>query len=263
VSGFEDTGAVEDEGQFLQSVYPPAHRYGGAGVFGLNPASYLDEGSPLATPGNAAKLHDEWARYWDLERPVLLEKSPPNLVHTRFLQRMFPNSCFVVLLRHPVSVTLATKKRGGIPLYCLFEHWVVCHERFAADLSHLERVHVVWYEDLVSRPQEALDEVCGFVGLGRTPLAEPIQSHNDRYLVRWEEMRQGGLGKAYSNRIVQSFEARVGPFGYSLSDTRRWQRCSLTELGGAARNQPARVTALSRLWSRGLMYWERVNRGRS
>ena len=34
-TGFKDTGAIENEGQFLQDVYPISKVYGGAGSSGL------------------------------------------------------------------------------------------------------------------------------------------------------------------------------------------------------------------------------------
>ncbi len=56
VSGFTGTGAREDEGQHLQTVYPRVRDYGGAGQFAFTPAAHLTEDSPLVTPdaGRAA-----------------------------------------------------------------------------------------------------------------------------------------------------------------------------------------------------------------
>ena len=39
VSGFAGTGAREDEGQHLQTVYPRVRDYGGAGHFAFTPAA--------------------------------------------------------------------------------------------------------------------------------------------------------------------------------------------------------------------------------
>jgi hypothetical protein len=257
VSGFSNTGAVEDEGQFLQSVYPPAFRYGGAGLFGFHLRAHLDETSPLATRENAAKLRAEWGRYWDASRSVLLEKSPPNLLHTRFLQHMFPGARFVVILRHPISVSLTTAKRGGIPLYVLLEHWLACHERFRADMAHLEHVHVLWYEDLVARPQATLDDVWRFLGLPSAPLSEPVRSHNEGYFAQWERLRRSAWGKAYLNGMCRRFEARVAPFGYSLLDPSSLDHTPLSPKKDAS----ARISLLSRVWGGGGTVWERVNRG--
>jgi hypothetical protein len=38
------------------------------------------------THDNRLRLFREWATHWDLSRPVLLEKSPPNMMWMRFLQ---------------------------------------------------------------------------------------------------------------------------------------------------------------------------------
>ena len=90
VSGFSGTGVPEDEGQLLQSVYPPGHLDGGPGRFGFAQRQHLTEHSPQATPESRERLWQEWSPHWDLERPVLLEKSPPHLTKTRFLQALFP-----------------------------------------------------------------------------------------------------------------------------------------------------------------------------
>src|SRR6185437_9234347 len=104
VSGFSGTGAIEDEGQHLQTVYHPASRHGGPGRFGFHDQAYLDETSPLVSEENRERLLAEWSPHWDMSRPVLLEKSPPNLIRTRFLQALFPDARQVVMMRHPIAV---------------------------------------------------------------------------------------------------------------------------------------------------------------
>jgi hypothetical protein len=64
-SGFKNTGVPSDEKQFLQSVYPPARRFGGPGRFGFNSKMHLTENSPLVTDENRQKLFSEWAIYWN------------------------------------------------------------------------------------------------------------------------------------------------------------------------------------------------------
>jgi hypothetical protein len=69
-TGFKDTGVTENEGQFLQDVYPIAKVYGGAGKFGFDPRAHLTETSPLLTPENALKLRQSWERYWDASKTI-------------------------------------------------------------------------------------------------------------------------------------------------------------------------------------------------
>ena len=90
VSMFPITLRPPAEGQLLQSVYPRASVYGGPGRFGFSPEAHLTEGSPLVSAESRMRLLADWAPLWDLDKPVLLEKSPPNLIRGRFLQALFP-----------------------------------------------------------------------------------------------------------------------------------------------------------------------------
>ena len=107
VAGFSGTSAREDEGQHLQTVYRAGRSYGGPGRFGFDPAAHLTETSALASPESRRLLLEQWGPYWDMSRPVLVEKSPPNMIRTRFLQALFPGSRMIVLVRHPVVRALA------------------------------------------------------------------------------------------------------------------------------------------------------------
>lgn len=162
ISGFKNTGVPEDEGQHLQSVYPPATAYGGPGKFGFNPGAHLTEASDLVTDDNRLRLFAEWKKYWDLEKSVHLEKSPPNLVRTRFLQELFPNAYFIIMIRHPIAVSYSTQDWINAPLDKLIEHWLVCHERFEQDRQRIRRLFVLKYEDFVERPQAALGAIYSF-----------------------------------------------------------------------------------------------------
>ncbi len=110
ISGFRDTGVPEDEGQHLQTVLPTGLELGGPGRFAFHPDAYMDEHHPLASEKTARLLWEAWRPYWDVSRPYLIEKSPPNLLRTRFLQKLFPNSWFIAILRHPIAVAYATRK---------------------------------------------------------------------------------------------------------------------------------------------------------
>jgi Sulfotransferase family len=215
-SGFSYTGVPADEGQHLQSVYPPAHVYGGPGRFGFNPASRLTEASELVSPANRDKLFSEWSRHWDLAKPVLIEKSPPNLIRSRFLQALFPEAFFVVILRHPAVVALATEKWSKTSLSSLLRHWLVCHRIFEEDRPHLARVLVASYERLAQDPASCLAGVQAFLGLAPRPTEPDVRSDgNLPYVERW---RQLGLRGAL---LRLRFERAIEPFGYSLRDLDR------------------------------------------
>jgi len=211
VSGFHDTGVSQDEGQHLQNVYPPARIYGGPGKFGFRPEAHLTETSNLVTEDAAQALFDQWSGYWDLNMPVLLEKSPPNLLKTRYLQALFPNAYFIILLRHPIAVSLATQRWSRTPIYRLFDHWLACHQLFDGDRSNLKNLFIVKYEDFVAYPEQALRCVYQFLGLDYASPGMEIRSDvNGEYIRRW---KKNGI---YTTALSCAYEKRVNCFGYSL-----------------------------------------------
>src|SRR5437764_14416478 len=79
VSGFSDTGVPEDEGQHLQTVFPPAHAYGGPGRFGFDPRAPLTEDSPLMIAENRDRLLRQRGQHWEMTAAVSGAKPRPNL----------------------------------------------------------------------------------------------------------------------------------------------------------------------------------------
>ncbi len=215
ISGFRDTGASKDEGQHLQSVIPSGKIYGGPGRFGFSPEAHLTETSPLASLQDARKLFTQWSRHWDLDRSYLLEKTPPSLIRTRFLQALFPQSHFIVLLRHPIAVSLATRKWAkGSSLEQLLEHWLHCHQIFEEDKKSLQYLLVVRYEDLIQEPTAKLKEVYQFLGLEARTSSLLDPGGNDGYFEEWGNIAQAD--PKLVERLLDRFESRLQPFGYSL-----------------------------------------------
>jgi hypothetical protein len=222
ISALSGTGVEEDEGQHVQAVYPPARTYGGAGRFARDPAAHLTESSPLVSPQNARLVRESWTPYWDTGRRLLVEKSPPNLIRGRFLQALYPDASFVFLVRHPVAVSLATRKwRRRTPFVRLMEHWFIAHELIRRDLPFLGHVHVLKYEQLVRSPEPTLGALGTFLGLS-TPLnASAVEvSHSSRYASQWqrEQTSPNPWVRYRAARCVRQFGERAHTFGYDMVD---------------------------------------------
>jgi glycosyltransferase involved in cell wall biosynthesis len=219
ISGFRDTGVPEDEGQHLQSVYPPAGTHGLPGRFGFKRDAHLTEASPLVSDANRAMLFAEWAPRWDGSKPFLLEKSPPNLIRTRFLQAMFPNSKFVVFRRHPIPVSLATRRWSRTRIFSLVRHWVVCHETWRKDRPRVRNVLELTYEHLVAEPADALEQLCAFLGADPFPCPPPQKPDptvNAHYMETWRQLKRHPRGRLSLGITERVFESRIRSWGYSF-----------------------------------------------
>ena len=244
-TGFKNTGVLEDEGQFLQDVYRSDHEIGGAGAFGFHPDAHLTEASPLLTPRNAERLRRCWERYWDTTKRLRIEKTPANLLMTRFLQAIFPNAYFVVIKRHPIAVSMATQKwKDSVrSLDYLFRHWLHCHQLFEQDKKYLNHVYELRYEDYVNDSERFHSEIAAFIGTHvpmtrkeetfrsvrawRKPAGRQVPeyamestngAHNQRYFDRWTQLVRESPFRSYYLYLAARYEPRFAMWGYSIVD---------------------------------------------
>lgn len=118
VSIHEKTHTIEDEGKYMQTVYAfdrdrdaklwhcafieskrdelkyPPH---------TNGSLWRDASDALASaPRGSTLLFAQWARFWDLAKPILVEKTPMNMLRVGYLDALFPEmASFAVIVRHP------------------------------------------------------------------------------------------------------------------------------------------------------------------
>jgi hypothetical protein len=243
-TGFRKTGVLMDEGQLLQDVYPIDSEFHGPGRLGFDPRAHITESSSLLTPANVARLQASWHSHWDNSKAICVEKTPSNLLMTRFLQAAFPDSYFVVIRRHPVAASMATQgwKVNVTPLHSLFEHWLHCHNLFEQDKMHLEHLYELRYEDYVENPDRYHEEIAAFLGT-RVPeppredefryvtqwpnpagLRVPERSmettsaaHNQKYFDRWQKCLNNSFFNSYYRYIARKYEPKFAQYGYSLT----------------------------------------------
>jgi hypothetical protein len=218
VSGFSGTGVQADEGQHLQTVYPTARTYGGPGRFAFDPRAHVTESSPLATEDSRARLLAEWSPHWDPDKPVWVEKSPPNMLMTRFLGALFPDASFLIVLRHPLAVTMATRKwQRQEKLVSLLRHWFRAHDILASDLPMCPRYLLVKYEHLVADPSRELGAIYRWLDIDYVQPAITFRSSNGRYFDRWAALAgRGLLSRLYFRAMELAWEPAARKFGYSL-----------------------------------------------
>jgi hypothetical protein len=186
---------------------------------------------------NKEALFEQWSKHWDLSREYLLEKSPPNLIRARFLQALFPNSYFIVILRHPIAVSMATLKWSHSSLDSLLEHWVHCHHLFESDRPHLKRVLVIRYEDLIRASLPTLEQICSFLRLHSPAVGQLDPNGNERYFAAWRSFAENGEGRVIFRDLVTKYEGVIREYGYSLSACSTFlpsDRISQIEYAGSA-----------------------------
>src|SRR5207249_10690599 len=182
--------------------------------------------------------------YWDKSKRICVEKTPGNLLMTRFLQAAFPNSYFIVVKRHPVPVSVSSQrsKINITSMHSMFEHWLHCHELSEQDKKYLKRLYELSYDDYIADPARYHAEIAAFIGTrvpeppkedkfyyvsqwrNPTGLRVPEQAmenvtgaHNQKYFDRWTKLLTDSSFRGYYRYIARKYEPRFIPYCYSLT----------------------------------------------
>jgi hypothetical protein len=171
---------LPNEGQYLTGALPLPRDYGVPRRF----AERLDvfHWTEANDPGPALRIQYDWARHYQPRPGILLEKSPPNTLRSRWFQHNFRPSRFLAITRHPYAVCEGIRRREGHSIDEAARHWVLANEWMLDDITHLQHCLFMTYEDLCFRPQHYLTQMQAFLGL-EVPfdpqvLSTPRRIHN-------------------------------------------------------------------------------------
>jgi len=142
-----NVSALPDEGQFLPELRE---------VMRARP---WDAGHPLPWPD----IKRVWESYWDRDKPVLLEKSPPNLVRTREILAHFQPARFIIMVRDPYAQSEGLVRRNHWPIAKAANFSLMCLRRQRENARALEDATVLTYEALVRDPAAACAQLTAFL----------------------------------------------------------------------------------------------------
>ena len=241
VSAFADTGFLQDEGQYLQSVFPvSSHAYGGPGRFAFDPAAHITEASALLTEENKSKLQREWNKHWDLEKPVLVEKSPMDMLKSRFLNQVFADSYFIFMIRHPIAVSIATQKWSGTSIFALINHWLMAQEILRDDLKFLPNYAIIPYEKFVADPEPIIRRLETALALDTAPYQFKLhQRLNDNYFKLWNEQFHNRADRNIP--IVNQGKMNVAPADSPLPSEKMFYMVDIPQLSGGLIDGPSQI----------------------
>jgi len=104
-----------------------------------------------------------WESYWDMSKPVLLEKSPPNLIRTRDILAHFHPVKFVVMVRNPYAQSEGLMRRNNFSVSRAANFSMMCLRTQLMNARELDNTLVMTYEALVQDPAKACQQLAQFM----------------------------------------------------------------------------------------------------
>ncbi len=108
-------------------------------------------------------IKKEWRKKWDLGRPVLLEKSPPNLLRSAAIEKHFIPAFFIVFIRNPYANCEHWIRKNSWSPERSSEFWVRLAGYQKWNLENLGRRLYLRYEDLVSDQEGSRRKILEFI----------------------------------------------------------------------------------------------------
>ncbi len=167
-SQVEGTMELHDIGQMVRKI-------GGAGKKG-RASTYPDILAAFA-PEQFRALGEEYLKrtrvHRKTDRPFFIDKMPNNFLHSGFIRLILPRAKIIDARRHPLGCCLSCFKqhfaRGQTFAYSLtdlgdyYAHYVELMAHY--DAVMLGHVHRVFYENMVSDPEEEVRRLLAYCGL--------------------------------------------------------------------------------------------------
>ena len=125
-----------------------------------------------------------WNKSWDKSKPIFLKKSPLNLIHAFEIEKHFPSSYFVLLIRNPYANCEATRRGNHkvkeLSLTEAAEHWVLRAKYQINNLKGLHNAIGFTYESLIEESKDIIDKILKFMPeLERIDINSPI---NEKFI---------------------------------------------------------------------------------
>lgn len=109
------------------------------------------------------QIKKEWRKYWDVTKPVLLEKSPPNIVRATAIEEHFQPAYFICLVRNPYALCESINRRAKSSFKRAAERNIEFLTFQKKNLESLENVMLVSYESLTDLPSETAASLAFFL----------------------------------------------------------------------------------------------------
>lgn len=163
----KNTGQVSTtnrEGQYYTNVLTRGNRKGYERVW----TEFLNEVLMDETyrQKNVPRLLHDWMS--SIQKPIreiFVDKTTLNAVRMRWLQKIFPNSYFIGVIRNGYAVVEGIKRKGNKDIVRGAKHWNLVNKIMIEDSKKINRFLLLKYEELVENRESAAKKIASFIGL--------------------------------------------------------------------------------------------------
>ena len=173
---------------------------------------------------NWLKVKGEWEKYWDLTKPVLLEKSPPNILRAKEISNVFTPNHFIIFYRNPYAHCESLMRRNNLKAIEAAEFALQCLRFQKINIDQLKNKTLVSYEELTENTDKVInkleEEIKGVSGLNISNKFKAHNHYSNKGIISNINDRKianvSSKDLNYINSIFSKEEGLLSFFGYKL-----------------------------------------------
>jgi hypothetical protein len=159
-----------------------------------------------------AYIKRKWRLHWDVTKPVLLEKSPPNIIRAKIFERHFAPAYFIVSNRDPYAFCeslMRNSPQNRVPEVAA-RFAIRCLKHQKSNIEELGNVLSISYEELTNDPSIVKEKIVAFLPeLAGIDTSRTFTAHNHlsmkMKITNLNDAKIKKLGRETLNRINSVF----------------------------------------------------------
>jgi hypothetical protein len=153
-----------------------------------------------------------WSKYWDRSKPILLEKSPPNICRANNIDKVFSNSKYICLIRDPYAQIQSNIRRYNTDIKVAAEKYISYLKFQKNNIQTLEKTLIISYEELADNPSNAKEKISTFL-----PLLEDININLKFNAHNMHQKKQMGITNLNQDSIMALSKGQINSINTILN----------------------------------------------
>ena len=133
------------------------------------------------------KIKTVWHKYWDLSKPILLDKSIPNIMRVNDIKEFFNPISFICMVRNPYAQCEGIIRRNGKSAEFAAKFALNCLQYQKANIEKEKNLLFFTYEELCENKNQVVNNIISFIpDLKDIKSEQKFKAHNFKTKRRME-----------------------------------------------------------------------------
>lgn len=125
------------------------------------------------------KIKKIWRKHWNLSKPILLDKSIPNIMRLNQLKEAFFPALFICIIRNPYALCEGIMRRTGKSAKFAAEFTIKCFTYQIHNINNHKEILFFTYEDLCDNQEKIIKHIKDYINdLEDIDINQKFKAHN-------------------------------------------------------------------------------------